>query len=113
MASKAVGLAELAINRDDFAGFEQGGRAIDGRMQGPDELLRVLTGPPDLSDRSERGHVREIDVEHALPGFERFVVAVELLAEKPRTPREHHHAVFVAVGDVEVPLEHVGELRPA
>src|SRR2546421_4642645 len=35
-----------------------------------------------------RSHVGEIDVEHAMPRVERLVVAIELLGEQARAPRE-------------------------
>ena len=77
----AVGLAELAVDALQLFGLEQRRGAIDGGVKRRDQLLRILACAPDVGDRAQRCDVREIDIEHALPGLERLVVAIQALGE--------------------------------
>ena len=81
-------------------------------MERLNELVRVLLAAADRGDRAKRRQVRVVDVEDAGPVLDREVVALQLVAEDARAPREDVHAVVVALRDVEQPLEDVDELAP-
>jgi hypothetical protein len=109
---RAVGLTELAVDALQLLRLEQCSGAIDGRVQRGDELLRILACTPNVGYRAQGRDVREVDVEHALPRLERLVVTVQSLGEQARALGQREHAVVVAFGDVEVTIEHVGQLCP-
>src|SRR5450755_1887341 len=83
---RAVGLTELAVDTLELVRFEQRRSAVDRGVQCAHQLVRVLARAPDVSDRTQCGDVRKVDIERALPRFERFVVAVQLLRKQARTP---------------------------
>ena len=74
----AVGLAELAEDFLQLLAVQEGRRAVDELMQRRHELVRVSLAPPDVGDGAERGEVRVVDVEDAVPVLQRLVVAAEL-----------------------------------
>ena len=109
----AVGFAELPEETFQLLGIEERASAVDRRVQGADELGRVFAPPPNRGDGTQCRDVREVDVEYALPGVQRFRVPAEPIREEPGAARECIHPIFVGLRDVEVPLEDVGELSPA